>query len=55
VRPGARLHREGPGSISPSVDWLRERDFERLDLTVTDAQVTFTPSDELMAVLNSLD
>lgn len=50
----AGLYREGPGSISPSVYWLRGTDFERLATVVTDTQVTVVPSDELVAVLNSL-
>lgn len=48
------LYREGPGSISPSLYWLRGTDFERLTTVVTEKQVTIVPSEELVEVLNAL-
>jgi hypothetical protein len=50
----ASMHAEGPGSISSSVYWWRDGRFDRVEITVTDGNMSIAPSDELLAVLNSL-
>jgi len=47
--------RAGPGSIARQVYWRRDDAFQRLDLRQDGEGVTFTPSDDFMQVLNSLD
>jgi hypothetical protein len=51
---GHRMWVEGPGSISDGVYWRRDRTLERLDARVDEERVVFTPSDELVDVLNRL-
>jgi hypothetical protein len=55
ARMAASMHREGPGSISPGVYWVRDGEFERVPTIVRDGDVTLVPSDELIELLNSLD
>jgi hypothetical protein len=49
------LWTEGPGSISESLYWLRDGRLERLDVRSEDDRVIFTPSDDLLEVLNRLE
>jgi hypothetical protein len=51
----ASMYAEGPGSISQSVYWWRDGRFDRVEITVTDGNLSIAPSDELVAVLNSLE
>lgn len=45
----------GPGSISDGLYWLHEGTLERLDARIEAERVVFTPSDELVDVLNRLE
>jgi hypothetical protein len=46
---------QGPGSLSPHLYWLHERELERLQIDGRDESVTFVPTDEFVEVLNRLD
>jgi hypothetical protein len=53
---GHRMWVQGPGSISPSVYWLRDGVHERLEAWVNDdGGTTFAPSDEFTDMLNRLE
>jgi hypothetical protein len=48
------MHRQGPGSLTPTLLWWRDGVLTRLDAEVTDRTLTFRPSPEFVAVLERI-